>query len=192
MFIDFLTVLMINLAAGIALLALFVYRGITAEDTRAYAAGFGVVGLIAFLGGGYMAITWPLPGSYNIAFGESTLLFGAVFLGTALALAKGWDLLPISVYAFFAGVYALVVGFRIISLGITKTPLISGLGFIGAGLGGITAGPLLTLVKKNQAIRVIAALFLLGVALFWAYTFYNALWGHLESFASWAPLTMAK
>lgn len=192
MFIDFLTVLMINLAAGTALLAYFVLKGIPAEDNKAFAAGFGIVGLIAFLGGAYMSISWPLPGSYNIAFGESTLLFGAVFLGAAFTLAKGWDLLPVSIYAFFAGVEALLVGIRIIDLGLTKSPLISGLGFILAGLGGIAAAPGLNLLKKNQTFRYIAAGVLMVISLFWAFTFYNSLWGHLESFSSWIPLTMSK
>ncbi len=192
MFIDYLTVLMINLAAGTALLAYFVLKGIPSDDTKAFAAGFGVVGLIAFLGGGHMALNWPLPGSYNIGFGESTLLFGAVFLGASYALAKGWDLLPISIYAFFAGVEALLVGLRIIDLGLTKSPLISGIGFILAGIGGIAAAPGLNLLKKSQTFRYIAAGVLVIVSLFWAYTFYASLWGHLESFTSWVPLTMGQ
>lgn len=192
MFIDFLTVLMINLAAGTALLAYFVLKGIPSEDSKSFAAGFGVVGLIAFLGGLRMSFEWPLPGSYNIAFGESTLLFGAVFLGAALAIAKGWDLMPISIYAFFAGVEAILVGIRIVDLGLTKSPLISGIGFILAGLGGVAAAPTMGLLKKNQTFRYLAAGVLLIASLFWAYTFYNALWGHLESFSSWVPLTMGQ
>jgi putative membrane protein len=190
MFIDFLTVLMINLAAGTALLAYFVLKGITSQDNRSFASAFAVVGLIAALGGLRMVFTWPLPGSYNIAFGESTLLFGAVFLGAALAVAKGWDLMPISIYAFFAGVYSLVVGWRIIDLPLTKDPVLSGIGFILAGLGGIAAAPGLKLLKKNQTFRYLAAAVLLITAAFWAFTFYNTLWGHLESFSSWVPLTM--
>ncbi len=192
MFIDYLTVLMINLAAGTALLAYFVLKGITSEDNKGFAAGFAVVGLIALVGGAHMSLNWPLPGSYNIGFGESTLLFGAVFLGAALAVAKGWDLMPISIYAFFAGIEALLVGIRIIDLGLTKSPLISGIGFILAGLGGVAAAPGLALLKKNQTFRYLAAGTLILVSLFWAYTFYNTLWGHMDSFSSWVPLTMGK
>ena len=139
-----------------------------------------------------MAINWPLPGSYNIAFGESTVLFGVVFLGAALALSKGWDLLPVAIYAFFAGVEALLVGLRIIDLGLTKNPLVSGIGFILAGLGGIASAPGLSFLKKNETFRYIAAAVLILISIFWAYTFYNALWGHLESFTSWVPLTMGQ
>ena len=47
MFIDYLTLIMINLVAGTALLAYYIYAGMDAKDQRPYAAGFGVVGLRA-------------------------------------------------------------------------------------------------------------------------------------------------
>jgi putative membrane protein len=190
MFVDYLTLLMINLAAGTALLAYYVYKGVDAEDSKSFAAGFLIVGLIAFLGGAHMVANWPLPGSYNIGFGESTVLFGAVFLGAALAISQGWSLLPVAIYALFAGVEALLVGLRIIDLGLTKSPLVSGIGFILAGAGGIAAAPGLGFLKKSQTFRYIAVASLILVSAFWAFTFYNSLWGHLESFASYVPARM--
>ena len=97
-----------------------------------------------------------------------------------------------AIYGFFAGVDAVIVGIRIISLGLTKEPILSGIGFIMAGLGGVLAAPLLSLLKKNKTFRLIAALVVLVTALFWAVTFYSSLWGHLASFANWVPSTMAK
>jgi putative membrane protein len=190
MFVDYLTLLMINLAAGTALLAYYIFKGVDTEDEKSFAAGFAIVGLIAFLGGAHMTFNWPLPGSYNIGFGESTVLFGAVFLGAALAISQGWSLVPVAIYAFFAGVEALLVGLRIIDLGLTKSPLVSGIGFILAGAGGIAAAPGLGFLKKSQTFRYIAVASLVLVSVFWAYTFYNSLWGHLDSFASWVPERM--
>jgi putative membrane protein len=192
MFIDYLTLIMINLVAGTALLAYYIYAGMDAKDQRPYAAGFGVVGLLGIILGLTLTFTWPLPGSYNIGYGEATTLFGAVFLGAAIALNQGWDLIPVAIYGFFAGVDAVIVGIRIISLGLTKEPILSGIGFIMAGLGGVLAAPLLSLLKKNKAFRLIAALVVLVTALLWAVTFYTSLWGHLASFANWVPTTMAK
>ncbi|MBN2386319.1 MAG: DUF981 domain-containing protein [Anaerolineales bacterium] len=189
MFIDYLTIIMINLVAGTALLAHYLYKGYEADDQRPYAAGFGITGLLGVVLGLVLTFTWPLPGSYNIAYGEATTLFGAVFLATGLALSQRWDLRPITIYAFFAGVYAVVVGVRIISLQITKEPLFSGIGFILAGLGGVLAYPVFGLLK-NRTFRLIAAIVLLITALLWAFTFYNALWGHMESFQVWLPPTM--
>jgi len=85
-----------------------------------------------------------------------------------------------------------LVGLRIIDLGLTQHPLVSGIGFLLAGLGGIAAAPGLALLKKSQVFHYIAGAVLLGVTAFWAYTFYSSLWGHLESFSTWLPLTMAK
>ena len=189
MFIDYLTLIMINLVAGTTILAYYLYKGFTAEDQRPFAAGFGIVGLLGVLLGLQLTFTWPLPGSYNIAFGETTTLFGAVFLATAFALYHRWDLKPVTIFAFFAGVFAVVVGIRLISLELTKEPLVSGIGFILAGLGGVAAFPAFGLLK-NKTIRTLAAIVLVVTALLWAFTFYNSLWGHLESFGTWAPLTM--
>ena len=192
MFVDYLTLIMINLVAGTALLAYYIYAGIDANDQRPYAAAFGIVGLLAVILGLSLSFTLPLPGSYNIGYGEATTLFGAVFLGTALALSQGWDLLPMAIYGFFAGVDAIIVGIRIISLGLTNEPIVSGIGFILAGLGGVLAAPGLKLLKTNKTFRIIAAIVVLVTAGVWAVTFYASLWAHLSSFAKYLPASMAK
>jgi putative membrane protein len=192
MFIDYLTLIMINLVAGTAMLGYYIWTGMDADDQRGYAAGFGIVGLIGVILGLALTFTWPLPGSYNIAYGEATTLFGGVFLATALALAFGWDLLPVTFFAFFAGIDAVIIGIRILSLGLTKEPLISGVGFIAAGLGGVLAFPFLRWFRENRMIRTLAAIVLFLTAILWAITFYSSLWGHLQSFSTWVPPTMAK
>ncbi len=190
MFIDYLTIIMINLVAGTALLAYYLYKGFDADDQRPFSAAFGLVGLLGVILGLHLTFTWPLPGSYNIAYGEATTLFGGVFLATAFALYHRWDLKPMTIFAFFAGVYAVIVGVRIISLGLTREPLMSGVGFILAGLGGVLAFPVFGLLQKNKTFRLLAAIVLLVTALLWAVTFYGSLWGHMESFKDWLPLVM--
>ena len=101
MFIDFLTVIMINLVAGTVLLAYYLWKGIDEKDQRPYAPAFFMVGLLSFITGLQLAFTWPLPGSYNIAYGDASILFGVVFLATGLSLWQGWNLLPVTIYAFF-------------------------------------------------------------------------------------------
>jgi putative membrane protein len=190
MFIDYLTLIMINLVAGTALLAYYIYTGQDAKDQRPFAAGFGIVGLVGLILGLNLTFTWPLPGSYNIGYGETTTLFGAVFLAAGVALSQGWDLLPVTIYAFFAGVDAVVVGIRIISLGLTKEPIFSGVGFILAGLGGVLAWPIFKYLKQNKLFRTAGAIVVAVTALIWAFTFYTSLWGHLASFSTWVPATM--
>ena len=191
MFIDFLTLIMINMVAGTALLAYYLWKGIDQADQRSYGPAFGVVGLLALVLGIMMSTSWPLPGSYNIAFGEGTALFGAVFLAAGYAFSQGWDLVPTTIYAFFAGVYAIVGGVRILSLGMTKEPLLSSVGFILAGLGGVFAAPFFMWFRNNKTFRMLAILVLLVTVAIWAFTFYGSLWGHLESFAKYVPASMA-
>jgi putative membrane protein len=191
MFIDFLTLVMINLVAGTVLLAYYLWKGIDEKNQQAYAPAFLLTGLVSFVAGLQISFTWPLPGSYNVGYGDTATLFGVVFLATGLALWKGWSLLPVSIYSFFAAIDALIVGFRIYSLQLTKEPLISAVGFILSGLAGLGVFPFFMWFRDNKMVRWIGILLLLGTALLWAITFYGSLWGHMASFAKYVPTTMA-
>jgi len=191
MFIDFLTLVMINLVAGTVILAYYLWKGMDEKDQRPYAAAFFATGLLGTITGLQLAFTWPLPGSYNVAFGDTTTLFGVVFLATSIALWQGWDLLPVSIYAFFAGIDAVLVAFAIWSQQLTKSPILSALGFLLAGLGGLGAFPFFMWFKGNKAVRWIAILVLLATAALWSITFFGSLSGHIASFAKWIPATMA-
>jgi putative membrane protein len=190
MFIDFLTIVMINLVAGTVLLAYYLWKGIDEQDQRPYAAAFFVTGGLSLITGLRLAFTWPLPGSFNVGYGDATTLFGIVFLGTSIALSQGWDLLPVALYGFFAGMDAIIVGARILSLGLGQEPLVAAVGFILAGLAGVCSFPFLRWFKDNKTIRWISIAVLLVTAAIWAVTFYAALWAHLASFAKWVPATM--
>lgn len=189
MFIDYLPLLLINMAAGLFILACYVYKGIDDQDQRPWGPAFGMVGIVALLNGLHMTWTWPLPGSYNVAFGEMSVLFGILFLAAAWALAKGWDLMPVAIYGFFAGGAAILIGIRIISLGLTKEPLLSGIGFILSGMGGVFAAPVLYL-RTHQTLRIMGAVVLIAAAIIWAITCYMAYWMHLSSLSKWLPALM--
>jgi len=191
MFIDYLTLVMINLVAGSVLLAYYLWKGIDEKDQRPYAAAFFVTGLVGVVTGFQLAFTWPLPGSFNVAYSDADTLFGIVYLGTAIALWQGWSLIPVSIYAFFAGIDAIIGGMRLYSLNLGQEPLVAALGFILAGLGGVFSFPFLQWFKKNPTVRWIAIAVLVVTAGIWAVTFYAALWAHMASFAKWVPATMA-
>jgi len=181
--------MLINMVAGLFILADYVYRGLDSSHQKQWIPGFGIVGAIALTTGLHMNFTWPVPGSFNIAFGETSVLFGILFVAAAIALSVGWDLFTIAVYGFFAGLVAIVIGIRIINLNMTKQPLLSGIGFILTGLGGIFAAPTLYW-KSNRTWRLIGVAVLIVAALIWALTGYLAYWSHLESFQKWVPIPM--
>lgn len=189
MFIDYLSLLLINMAAGLCLLALCVLQGFDDQDQHQWIAGFGISGLIAVIAGFHMTWTWPLPGSYNIAFGEMSILLGGLFLGAACSFAFKWKLTSLAVYAFFSGLASFIIGVRIIHLGLTSNPVLSGIGFIITGLSGMLVAPGLYL-HKHKALRVSAAVLLMCAAIIWAFTGYMAYWGHLDRLSKWVPLIM--
>lgn len=189
MFVDYLTLMLINMVAGLVLLACYVVVGLNAEDQRKWAPGFAMTGFIALVTGLHMAFTWPLPGSFNIAFGEMAALYGVSFLGIALATSRNWSLLAVGIYSAVAGAAAILVGFRIKAIGLTQQPGLSSIGFILSGLAGVL---LLVSVsqRKQKFFRAVFVAVLLLAAIIWALVGYGALWQHLESFKNWSPATM--
>ena len=187
MFIDYVSLMLINLAAGLALLAAYVYFGLGSSNQKRWIPGFGVVGAITLVTGLHMTFTWPIPGSFNIAFGETTALFGILFVGTSLTLAMGWELLTLGIYGFFAGLVSLVIGLRFINLGLTPIAVPAGIGFILVGLGGIFSALTLS-PKAPRFLRVIGSIVLIVAALIFAFIGLSAYWAHLADFSMWQPL----
>ena len=190
MFIDYVGLLLINMMIGYVLLAAYVYRGLDDPFNKRWVPGFAMVGVIAFVFGGHMVMTWPIIGQYNDAFGEMSVLLGIIFLGAAFAIGKGWSLTMVAVYAFFAGLAAIDLGACIINMKMTLVPNLSGAGFILSGLGGVMAAPTLLWFRNNRPFRTVAAMILLAAALIWAVTVYPEYWMHMKAFAKWLPLTM--
>jgi len=183
--IDYLTVMLVNLVAGLVTAAVFLIRGWFRRNNQHWATAFGLIGVVAAATGLHMTLTWPLGkplGWANIAFGESALLLGAVFLGVAVSLGKGWKLWPVGLYSLPAGGFAIVAGLRILDLGRTKAPELSAAGFILAGLGGVLLLPVL-LMPRQRWLHYATAVVLLAAAGIWALTGYASLWAHIESFA---------
>ena len=179
-FIDYVTLMLINMSAGLLILGCFLWEDIEKTQRQHWAPAFAVPGVIAAVCGFAMTFTWPLPGPYNIMYGETSIMLGLLWLSTSWALAKGWDLWPLGLYALLAGAAAILIGIRIINLDLTKTPILSGTGFILTGLGGIFALPTLSLPGKIVWLRRIGTLVMLGAAAIWMCTGYMAYWAHLK------------
>jgi len=177
--IDYVTLLLVNMISGLAVLAFFLWWGLPRKDGRDWAPAFGVSGLVATVAGFAMTFTWPIPAPYASAYGEMSVLLGTLFLGAACALHCGWQLYPLGIYAFFPGVAAVLIGVRMIDLSLTAAPLHTGIGFIVTGLGGVCAG--VALWKQNlRVVRIVGGLVMLIAAGLWVPTTYVSYWMHLE------------
>ena len=186
MFVDYITALLVNMVGGLVVLAAFFWRGLGSPGERAWSAALAAVGLVAFALGLHLTVTWPIPNLpaqnltwANAAYGEMSVLLGVAFLAGALAVGKGWSLVPVTIYASIAGAVAIVLGVRIVHLGLSQLPLMTGIGFFLTG----AAGPFalaIALAPKVRALRVLAALDLAAAAALWAVTAVMAYWVHLE------------
>jgi putative membrane protein len=178
MFIDYVTLMLVNMVAGLVTLAWFLWADLDKPHTARWAPAFAIPGLVAVVCGFAMSFTWPLPKPYNVAFGEPSVLLGVLFLAAAWCLAKEWDLSGLGIYSFFAGWVGVVIGIRIIQLNLTQMPGLAGAGFILTGLGGVLAGFILT-HRSNIILRRVGSAVLALSASIWAMTAYMAYWFHL-------------
>ena len=180
MMVDYVTLMLVNMAGGFFLLGCFVRRGLDTEDKINWAPAFGICGLVAAVCGFAMTFTWPLPRPFSMAFGEMSVLLGVLFLGTAWVLARGWELMPLTIYAFFAGAAAILLGVRIIELGLTNNPILSGVGFILSGAAGMFS-PAVVWQSEQKELRVVSSIVLFAISGIWAWTGYLAYWAHIAA-----------
>jgi len=188
MFIDFVTLMLLNLMVAFVLFALYIAIQVDKNPKKAI-PGFLLTGLIALATGLRMIFTWPLPGPYNFAYGDLSVIYGGIFLIAGISLAVGWDLVTLGIYSFFGGLASLVIGLRIITLNLTSEPAVAFIGFALSGIAAILTLPALYF-QKAKALRFVLAVVLVLAAIIWGFTGYAAYWQHFDSFAKWAPATM--
>ncbi len=190
MFVDYLAVMLLNLGAGLALLAHYLYVNPAKENRRSWAAGFFAVGFLGLVTSLPMLIMWPLPSSFNVAYAGPMLFLSMVFLAAGLTLMLEWEPLIPAIYGLFGGIYAIIVGFRLLDLKMGAAPGVAFVGFVLTGLGGILVVPSIYWHKSRGL--VIGTAIVLGVAaLIWLFTGYDAVWAHMLDFIKYVPPTMA-
>ncbi len=185
--IDYLGLMLINMVAGLVLLAMYVYAGLDDPQQKRWAPGFIASGLIAFLFGTHMAIVWPIPATYAVAYGETSVFLGILLLAAGVTMALGGELWTLAIYAFFAGIVGIELGVRFIMLRLSAAPLLAGLGFIATGLAGVLAAPGLIKFRNHRPLRILVALVLLFAAALWALTGYGAYWMHMVALQHFGP-----
>jgi putative membrane protein len=186
MFVDYLTIMLVNTGAGLALLAHYLYMAPAQGHRRGWAAGFFATGLLGILTALPMVLTWPLPSSFNIVYGEGSLYLSMAFLAAAVTLTFEWEPMIPALFGVFGAIYALVGGTRILDLNLGSAPLIAALGYWATGIGGLLTVP--AIVRRNQRTWALVAAVVLGIAaVIWLVTGYEALWAHMLDFIKWTP-----
>ena len=166
------------------------YRFIMKKQNTEVDSGFGIfligTGVYAAFYGLIYSVLWPAPmgGSYSILFGDPLALLGIVSILTGVIVLKKASLAFGGIFAFFAGIYAVVSGYGGYVLGMTKSPIALLLMYLGAGIGGIFVAPMVS--TKNKTVVTVTAILVViafvGAALIALYTGYSAVGEHLAAF----------
>lgn len=101
----------------------------------------GILGSFIMIMGYYGEMAWPLPGSYNILFGDPFILLGLVITAIAVALGLKQRLQLVGVLAFFSGLIAIYYGANAYSQGMTSEPLAMFGMYLAFGLTGVFTLP---------------------------------------------------
>ncbi|MEM3820165.1 MAG: DUF981 family protein [Candidatus Micrarchaeaceae archaeon] len=108
-FVDSLTVMLLSLGLSSLVLALY-FLGKAANKkwlAELVVPGF-ALGFFDFISGFVMSFQWPLPGAYNMLFGDPLLMLGLIMMAGAYMLHKNMNPRVLSLFGFFLGIYMAV------------------------------------------------------------------------------------
>ncbi|AUX26853.1 uncharacterized protein SOCEGT47_074230 [Sorangium cellulosum] len=192
MYINYLTLALATAASALTLGAVYLLGAPAAGDAqgrrRGFAWAFGAAGLLLLITGLHLVLTWPIPGGYNIVFGEPLAYFGTLLVIGAPALWLGERLGPLLLLGAAGGVINLVLAWALLRHGMTQNPALAAAMYAASGLGLLIAP---AMDRSALARRAAGALFAASAALFAlfglaAYLKHPA----VESFGKWVPIEM--
>ncbi|MFW6061213.1 MAG: DUF981 family protein [Planctomycetota bacterium] len=190
--IDYITLMLIDTVAALMVLGLFFLLGVDSPRRKTWIPALFATGLIALITGSHMTLTWPIQNVAeadfglkvaNLAYGEPTLMLGALLWGVAWALAKDLRLTSLGVLSLLLGGVSILIGIFMWVEQVPKGPVLSGLAFVLTGSGGVLALPAV-LLPKQRWLGVVTALVLFGAAALLAVIGYGAYWSHLGRYAA--------
>lgn len=183
-FVDSLAVMLLAVAMSAAFIAYYLVGIAKGKKMDSLAGPIFMLGIFDFLSGFYMSFFWPLPGAYNMLFGDPMLMLGIIMIAGGFAIYKNTDGRPISLIGFFLGIYLFAESYGMVAYHLEAgAELLPALGFyLVSGLSGFLS-PLVYLKSKNnnkKAYYLLAALLVL-VVLAAMFIGTAAIIGHLSS-----------
>lgn len=185
-YINYLTLMMLGVIFGLVLGGTYLVKGIQFEKQSQWIPGFLITGILTFFPALRMIYVWPLPGSHNILFGEPVVLFGAIFLVAALVIYKQWSLFYLAAFVFLAGLVTLLLGIRVMSLGLTDYPSLAGVGYLFTAIAALLT-PFSVKSPDNRGLINLNSAIAYLAALIWLFIVLIAYWNHLSEFSEWSP-----
>ncbi|MEM0086931.1 MAG: DUF981 family protein [Candidatus Micrarchaeaceae archaeon] len=108
-YVDSLAVMLLSLGLSSLVIALyFIGKAANKKWLGELVVPAFALGLFDFLSGFVMSFQWPLPGSYNMLFGDPILMLGLIMMAGAYMLHKNTNPRILSIFGFFLGIYIAV------------------------------------------------------------------------------------
>ncbi len=161
-------------------------RTVLPDAIKAYGLILMAVALPSLVIAVFNAEAWPLPGSYNIIFGDMASLFSLVIMAAgAVAYFTPKQLKLLSLPTFAVGALSSIYGIVIYINGMTQLPILAAGLFCVEGLAAMAAG--WGMYTDNKTCMWIACwLFAISVMLLLG-LLVPSIFDHAASFAKWAP-----
>ncbi len=188
-FINYLASMLLAAGTSMFFIAIYLIKLARKQDVQSLAVPAFAIGVFDFLSGFMMSTEWPLPGSYNILFGDPMLFLGLIMLSGAYMTYKKIDIKPVSILGFFLGIYILIEAVAIVTLGLEQglTHLLPALGmYIFSGVAALFS-PLVYTKSKNAYYFIAILLIIASIATF--FTGYSAVYMHLSAYMNSPPFS---
>ncbi|MEM3227351.1 MAG: DUF981 family protein [Candidatus Micrarchaeaceae archaeon] len=108
-YVDPLTVMLLSLGLSSLFLALYLLgKGMSKKWINSLVAPIFTLGFFNFVSGFLMSFLWPLPGAYNMLFGDPLLFLGLIMMVGTYMHSKNISINSLSIIGFFLGIYLAV------------------------------------------------------------------------------------
>lgn len=180
-FLNPLAVIILGTASSATLLALASLSAWKKKNVIGFSIPLFALGIFDFINGLFLEFMAPLPGPYNLLFGDSVLFLGLLLIIGGYMLYKKIDLMYVSPVAALFGIYLLVDSYAVWTFNLTRTPMLTAAMFAGAGLAAVTQ---LAASKDRDYMYLVCGALLALVALALLFFTYEAIFGHIAGFVA--------
>ncbi|MCL4406493.1 DUF981 family protein [Candidatus Parvarchaeota archaeon] len=184
-FVDSLAVMLLITGFSAIILALFVYFSVRGKKDMSMLVvpGF-IFGLFDLVSGFIMSFTWPLPGAYNMLFGDPILALGLLLVAGSYMIYKKMDVRVLSIFAFFLGIYIAMSAAGMANFNLESgSHFLAAFGFYVAASLSALFSPVVYLNAKGSGKYAYYLLFVLLVITAFAALFlgYTSIYQHLQA-----------
>ncbi len=168
------------------------------ELLNGIALPLGLMGAFITASGLWDALTWPIPGSYNILFYDPYVALGLLLIAFAMGVRYKIKLEYLGFWSLLVGIMTMIYGVNGYSLGMSNSPIaLLGL-YAFYGIAAMLAWPVTYLLDRLQGrssigtgwkiVLILFALALIGGTIVAGLLSVAAVGGHLAAYSTYAPV----